>query len=108
MTAKMGQPGTELRPAIFVPPPAGPGAGANARRHAQLFVLAFVVLILIGTTLLGTPWVTTAREPTPVVDAFFTAVSASSVTGLVVVDTLEHWNWTGQLIVLTLIQIGGL
>jgi trk system potassium uptake protein TrkH len=71
-------------------------------------VLAFVVLIAAGTAVLATPWVTRAREPTPVIDAFFTAVSASSVTGLVVVDTLEHWNWFGQLVVLTLIQIGGL
>ena len=70
--------------------------------------MSFVVLILLGTALLATPWVTRAREPTPVIDAFFTAVSASSVTGLVVVDTLEHWNWFGQLVVLTLIQIGGL
>src|SRR5918995_43455 len=103
---KPGRPDTPPRQAIFVPPQGEPGAGANARRHAQLFVLAFVVLILMGTVLLATPWVTTAREPTPVIDAFFTAVSASSVTGLVVVDTLEHWNWTGQLIVLTLIRIG--
>jgi trk system potassium uptake protein TrkH len=71
-------------------------------------VLAFVVLILVGTTLLATPWMTTAQEPTPLIDAFFTAVSASSVTGLAVVDTLEHWNWWGQLVVLILIQIGGL
>jgi trk system potassium uptake protein TrkH len=71
-------------------------------------VLAFVALILMGTVLLTTPWVTRAREPTPPIDAFFTAVSASSVTGLVVVDTLQHWNWWGQLVVLTLIQIGGL
>ena len=71
-------------------------------------MLAFVALIAMGTVLLATPWVTRAREPTPVIDAFFTAVSASSVTGLVVVDTLEHWNWLGQLVVLLLIQIGGL
>ncbi len=71
-------------------------------------MLAFVVLILAGTTLLATPWVTTTREPTPLIDALFTAVSASSVTGLAVVDTLEHWNWWGQLVVLTLVQIGGL
>ena len=71
-------------------------------------MLAYVILILAGTALLASPWVTRAREPTPVVDAFFTAVSASSVTGLVVVDTQEHWNWWGQLVVLTLIQIGGL
>jgi len=71
-------------------------------------VLSFVALILLGTVLLATPWVTRAREPTPIVDALFTAVSASSVTGLVVVDTLEHWNWWGQIVVLMLIQIGGL
>jgi trk system potassium uptake protein TrkH len=71
-------------------------------------VLAFIALIAVGTVLLATPWVTRAREPTPVTDAFFTAVSASSVTGLVVVDTRDHWNWWGQLVVLALIQIGGL
>lgn len=58
--------------------------------------------------MLATPWVTRAGQSTPVIDAFFTAVSASSVTGLVVVDTLEHWNGFGQLVVLMLIQIGGL
>lgn len=41
-------------------------------------------------------------------DAFFTSVSAASVTGLSVVDTLGHWNWRGQLVLLALIQIGGL
>ena len=82
-----------MRRVIFAPPLVGPGTGSNARRHAQLFVLAFVILILAGTTLLATPWVTRALEQTPVVDAFFTAVSASSVTGLAVVDTLTHWNW---------------
>jgi len=107
----MGKPAQSVAPArraIIVPAPIGPGPGANARRHAQLFVLSFVVLILLGTALLATPWVTRAREPTPIIDALFTAVSASSVTGLVAVDTLQHWNWWGQLVVLTLIQIGGL
>ena len=47
-------------------------------------------------------------QRTPVVDAFFTSVSAASVTGLSVVDTLEHWNWWGQIILLALVQIGGL
>ena len=48
------------------------------------------------------------REATPLVDAFFTAVSAATVTGLAVVDTLDHWNWWGQLVVLALVQTGGL
>jgi trk system potassium uptake protein len=42
------------------------------------------------------------------IDAFFTAVSAATVTGLSVVDTLEHWNWWGQVVVLLLTQTGGL
>ena len=42
------------------------------------------------------------------VDAFFTAVSAASVTGLSVVDTLEHWNLWGQIVLLALTQVGGL
>lgn len=62
----------------------------------------------MGTLLLALPWVTRSGQRTPVVDAFFTAVSASSVTGLSVVDTLEHWNWWGQIVLLALVQIGGL
>ena len=108
VAAKPGQQGRIFPRAIFAPPLNPTTRGTNARRHAQLFVLAFIVLILTGTVLLATPWVTNARQPTSPVDALFTAVSASSVTGLAVVDTLEHWNWWGQLIVLTLIQIGGL
>ncbi len=42
------------------------------------------------------------------VDAFFTSVSAASVTGLSVVDPLEHWNWWGQIVLLVLTQTGGL
>ena len=57
---------------------------------------------------LALPWVTRSGQPTPLVDAFFTSVSAASVTGLSVVDTLEHWNWWGQIVVLVLTQIGGL
>ncbi|MEZ4563553.1 MAG: potassium transporter TrkG [Thermomicrobiales bacterium] len=65
-------------------------------------------ITLIGTALLATPWVTADGSRTPVIDAFFTAVSAASVSGLAVVDTLEHWNLAGQIVVLLLVQIGGL
>lgn len=71
-------------------------------------MLGLVVITLIGTVLLSLPWVTLSGRRTPLVDALFTSVSASSVTGLSVVDTLEHWNWWGQLILLALVQIGGL
>lgn len=77
-------------------------------RHAQTFVLALVALILTGTALLASPWTTASGQATPFVDALFTAVSAVAVTGLVTVDTATHWNFLGELVILILIQIGGL
>ena len=44
----------------------------------------------------------------PFLDALFTATSATCVTGLVVADTYQNWSLFGQLVILTLIQIGGL
>lgn len=76
--------------------------------HARLFVAAFAFIVLSGAGLLALPWTTRDGETTPLVDALFTAVSAASVTGLVVFDTSDHWNWFGQLIILCLIQAGGL
>jgi trk system potassium uptake protein TrkH len=96
------------RSPIFTPPAPGPGARANARRHSQLFVLGLVIIAVVGTALLSLPWVTRSGERTPLVDAFFTSVSASSVTGLSVVDTLDHWNRWGQVVLLALVQAGGL
>lgn len=54
------------------------------------------------------PWVSRSGDSTAPTDAIFTAMSALSVTGLVTLDTATHWNWFGQLIILVLIQIGGL
>ena len=88
--------GIGIRGTIFAPPPIGPGTRTNARRHAQLFVLGLVFTSLIGTVLLALPWMTRSGQGTPMVDAFFTSVSAASVTGLSVVDTLEHWNCGGR------------
>ncbi len=73
---------------------------ANARRHAQLFVSGLVIIIAGGHGVPGAPMGDESGQRTPVVDAFFTAVSAASVTGLSVVDTLEHWNWWGQVVLL--------
>lgn len=100
--------GSRSRRVILAPPAPGPGTRTNARRHAQIFVLGLFATTLAGAVLLTLPWVARNGESTPVVDAFFTAVSASTVTGLVVVDTLDHWNWWGQAIILVLIQLGGL
>lgn len=73
---------------------------------ALLFIGSFMLLILIGTALLMLPRATTAELS--LLDAFFTSTSAVCVTGLIVVDTATHFTEFGQLIILILIQIGGL
>jgi trk system potassium uptake protein len=81
------------------------------RRHLkppQLVVLSFTLVIAAGTALLSLPAATRAGEPLPVVDAFFTAVSATCVTGLAVVDTGSVFSTFGQLVILACIQVGGL
>jgi trk system potassium uptake protein len=80
----------------------------NIRHSAKVFVLALAMLVLVGSLLLMLPWASRDGEPTHWVDAVFTATSAAAVTGLVVVDTHDHWNGFGQAIILVLIQAGGL
>ena len=74
----------------------------------RLIVSSFFIVIVLGTIALSLPFVTRAGKATPIVDALFTATSATCVTGLVSFDTWTHWNGLGQLIILFLIQIGGL
>ena len=74
----------------------------------QLIALGFFILILIGTLLLMLPVSSRQREVTPFLTALFTATSAGCVTGLILVDTYTHWSLFGQLVILCLIQIGGL
>jgi Trk-type K+ transport system membrane component len=73
---------------------------------AQLFVTSFFLIIVIGALLLMTPKAT--HEGLSFIDALFTSTSAVCVTGLVVVDTGSYFTDFGQLIILLLIQIGGL
>lgn len=74
----------------------------------QLITLSFVILILLGALLLNTPTASNDGHSIGFLDALFTATSASCVTGLVVVNTLEHWTLFGQLVILALIQFGAL
>ncbi len=74
----------------------------------QLIAVGFFIIILIGTLLLMLPVSSRSGEYTPFMTALFTATSASCVTGLIVVDTFSHWSLFGQLVILTMIQIGGL
>lgn len=95
----------------------GPGVAWRAReyvdrsaRHspARLALGVFALVISIFTVLLSTPWATAGGRRAPFVDAFFTATSASTVTGLVVVPTGSYWSTTGQVVILVAIQVGGL
>lgn len=74
----------------------------------QIIVLSFALLIGSGTLLLMTPWATQDGQGAALLPACFTAVSASCVTGLTVVDTASYWSHFGQLVILALIQVGGL
>ncbi|MFO3717418.1 TrkH family potassium uptake protein [Anaerococcus sp. ENR1011] len=73
-----------------------------------ILTMGFLILITIGGLILSTPFVTKSGQSTNMVDAFFVAASAACVTGLSPVNTAEHWNTFGQVIILFLIQIGGL
>jgi len=71
-------------------------------------MLSFAFVILIGTVLLMLPAASVSGRVTPPVDALFTATSATCVTGLIVYDTGSYFSLFGQLVILALIQIGGL
>jgi trk system potassium uptake protein TrkH len=73
-----------------------------------VIVLSFATLITLGTLLLALPVSSKTGSFTPLLDAFFTATSATCVTGLVVYDTFTHWSPFGQWVILGLIQIGGI
>jgi trk system potassium uptake protein TrkH len=81
---------------------------ATGRDPTRIFIASFVVLIATGAILLMLPKATPGRACLPPVDAFFTATSATCVTGLTVRDTGREFTLMGQLVILTLIQLGGL
>ena len=76
--------------------------------NLQGIALGYLLLSLLGAALLMLPAASADGAWTTFSDALFTAVSASCVTGLTVVNTAEHWSFFGQAVLLTLIQVGGL
>ncbi len=76
--------------------------------YTRKLALGFAVIIFIGACLLSLPIATRSRTCMPFLDALFTATSATCVTGLVVADTWQNWSLFGQLVILALIQVGGL
>ena len=74
----------------------------------HIILLSFLIAILVGTVLLSLPISSADGKPVPILDALFTATTSTCVTGLVVVPTVSSWSVFGQVVILALIQIGGL
>ncbi|WP_347562549.1 TrkH family potassium uptake protein [Clostridium sp. AWRP] len=74
----------------------------------QTLVLGFLIIILLGAVLLHLPISSTNRAYTSFIDSLFVSTSATCVTGLVTVDTGNHWSYFGKVVIMILIQVGGL
>jgi trk system potassium uptake protein TrkH len=77
-------------------------------RPAQMFAASFAAIILIGTLLLSFPMASASGASVRLIDALFTATSATCVTGLIVLDTPHAFSGFGHVVILVLIQLGGL
>lgn len=75
---------------------------------AQILVLGFAAVIVFGGVLLNLPFASVDGKSVGFINAIFTSTSAVCVTGLVVVDTGTHWTLFGKIVIMLLIQIGGL
>jgi len=74
----------------------------------HIILLSFLITILIGAVLLSLPISSADGKPTSFLDALFTATTSTCVTGLVVTPTVSSWSVFGQIVILILVQIGGL
>ena len=74
----------------------------------RLIVFSFLFIVLFGASILYMPFCSRGNEYVSFIDALFTATSATCVTGLVVFDTFSKWTAFGQVVILLLIQLGGL
>ena len=76
--------------------------------RTQVIAFGYFLVIALGTILLMLPIATNPGKQTNFLTSLFTATSSTCVTGLVVVDTSTHWTLFGQIVILGMIQIGGL
>ncbi|RMB60169.1 TrkH family potassium uptake protein [Tessaracoccus antarcticus] len=88
-------------------------AGRKSRRRflrspGQVIVSAFALVVVIGTVMLMLPISRSGPGGAPFITALFTATSAVCVTGLITVDTATYWTGFGQVVIMALIQVGGL
>ena len=75
---------------------------------SRTIIFGFAAMIIVGTLLLMLPFSSKSGTVTPFLDCLFTATSSSCVTGLIVHDTATHWSLFGQIVILIMIQIGGM
>ena len=75
---------------------------------AKVIIYGFMLQILLGVFLLSLPFATRDGQGAALMDALFTAASATCVTGLVIHDTWSYWSGFGQAVILLLIQLGGM
>src|SRR5665811_1772451 len=94
----------ESQQVMELPPPPRARDVPSVHSNAKRFALAYTALVLLGASLLSTPLASERENWTPFVDSLFTAVSATAVTGLVTVDTQDHWNLFGEMLVLLTIR----
>lgn len=74
----------------------------------QIIIIGFSGVIIFGTFLLMLPFSSRSGLATPFIEALFTSTSAVCVTGLIIHDTATYWSVFGQIVILLLIQIGGM
>ena len=80
----------------------------NKLTSTQLIAFGFLAVILLGTVLLMLPCMNRSGQWTPFVDALFMATTSVCVTGLSLVNVYQYWTLPGQMVILILIQIGGI
>lgn len=90
---------------IYLPEPS---QQKNGNISPAVLITGFILLIIAGSFILILPISSRSGQFTPFIDALFTATSAVCVTGLVVLDTGTYWSLFGQIVILALIQLGGL
>ena len=80
----------------------------KALSPTKIIAITFAGIVLLGTLLLMLPASARDGQSTPFLPSLFTATSATCVTGLVMYDTWSHWSGFGQIVIISLIQVGGL
>ncbi|MGD9568272.1 MAG: TrkH family potassium uptake protein [Sedimentibacter sp.] len=76
--------------------------------YTEIIVFGTLLIIILGGLILSLPISSKNGTSTPFIDSLFTAASAFCVTGLIIYDTYTHWSTFGQIVILILVQVGGL